>query len=248
MSHQKFLQLVKLGQYTRPGYQAPGGRFADWLVIAFIAAVMVLIAFAGFALILYLSTHGFDRAVLLIPTWFLLVVWVIAAGMTIAGGVTNDIVGPALLGGLVLIVMLIGALFEQGHEDAARALGKNAYFFKMQALVLGGCIGALGGVFNSLASPSINPDFFSTAQTFFAYGALILGGAATPSTERAPSVLPMPGFAFRLSFLNKCDELERPTVAEFFQRAFGTDLPESAARVTWSVSSTTSKMSVSSRG
>src|SRR6202008_1464152 len=69
---------------------------------------LVLIAFAGFALIVYLSTHGFDRAVLLIPTWFLLVVWVIAAGMTIQGSVTNDIVGPSLLGGLVLIVMLIG--------------------------------------------------------------------------------------------------------------------------------------------
>jgi cobaltochelatase CobS len=37
--------------------------------------------------------------------------------------------------------------------------------------------------------------------------------------------------AFRLTFLNKCDELERATVAEFYQRAFGTDLPESAARV-----------------
>src|SRR6202008_4676578 len=69
---------------------------------------LVMIAFAGFALIVYLSTHGFDRAVLLIPTWFLFVVWVVAAGMTIAGSVTNDIVGPALLGGLVLIVMLIG--------------------------------------------------------------------------------------------------------------------------------------------
>jgi PAS domain S-box-containing protein len=69
---------------------------------------LVMIAFAGFALIVYLSTHGFDRAVLLIPTWFLLVVWVIAAGMTVGGSVTNDIVGPALLGGLVLIVMLIG--------------------------------------------------------------------------------------------------------------------------------------------
>ena len=39
------------------------------------------------------------------------------------------------------------------------------------------------------------------------------------------------GAAFRLTFLNKCDELERPTVAEFYQRAFGTDLPESAVRV-----------------
>lgn len=35
--------------------------------------------------------------------------------------------------------------------------------------------------------------------------------------------------AFRMTFLNKCDELERPVIAEFYQRAFGTDLPESSA-------------------
>ena len=67
-----------------------------------------LVAVLGFALVIYLSTHGFDRAVLLIPTWLLLVVWAVAAGLTVTGVVTNDIVGPALLGGLVLIVMLIG--------------------------------------------------------------------------------------------------------------------------------------------
>ena len=39
------------------------------------------------------------------------------------------------------------------------------------------------------------------------------------------------GFAFRLTFLNKCDELERPTVAEYYQRCFGEELPESAANV-----------------
>src|ERR1700716_1111592 len=39
------------------------------------------------------------------------------------------------------------------------------------------------------------------------------------------------GFAFRVTFLNKCDELERPTVAEFYQRCFGQELPESAAKV-----------------
>ena len=69
---------------------------------------LVGVAFFGFGLVVYLSTHGFDRAVLLIPTWFLLVVWTIAAGLTVMGFVTNDIIGPALLGGLVLIVMLIG--------------------------------------------------------------------------------------------------------------------------------------------
>jgi cobaltochelatase CobS len=35
------------------------------------------------------------------------------------------------------------------------------------------------------------------------------------------------GFAFRLTFLNKCDEAERPLVAEYYQRVFGKDLPES---------------------
>ncbi|MGJ8528953.1 cobaltochelatase subunit CobS [Maritalea sp.] len=39
------------------------------------------------------------------------------------------------------------------------------------------------------------------------------------------------GMAFRLTFLNKCDELERSVVAEFYQRVFGTDLPESAANI-----------------
>jgi cobaltochelatase CobS len=39
------------------------------------------------------------------------------------------------------------------------------------------------------------------------------------------------GFGFRVTFLNKCDELERPTVAEFYQRCFGEELPESAAKV-----------------
>ena len=39
------------------------------------------------------------------------------------------------------------------------------------------------------------------------------------------------GYAFRVTFLNKCDELERPTVAEFYQRALGEDLPEAAPQV-----------------
>ncbi|ARE40012.1 Aerobic cobaltochelatase CobS subunit [Rhodovulum sp. P5] len=39
------------------------------------------------------------------------------------------------------------------------------------------------------------------------------------------------GYAFRVTFLNKCDELERQTVAEFYQRLFDEELPESAASV-----------------
>jgi cobaltochelatase CobS len=38
-----------------------------------------------------------------------------------------------------------------------------------------------------------------------------------------------PAFAFRVTFLNKCDEMERPLVAEYYQRCFGEELPEAAA-------------------
>jgi len=66
------------------------------------------VAVVGFVLILYLASHGYDRAIMLIPTWFLLLLWVIAGGFTVLGWLTNDLVSPALIGGLVLIVMLIG--------------------------------------------------------------------------------------------------------------------------------------------
>lgn len=63
-------------------------------------------------------------------------------------------------------------------EDAARALGKNVVAYKMQSLVVGGVIGSLAGFVDSVGKQSVQPDSFSTAFTYFAYTALILGGAA----------------------------------------------------------------------
>ena len=40
------------------------------------------------------------------------------------------------------------------------------------------------------------------------------------------------GFGFRVTFLNKCDEIERPVVAEYYQRCLGTELPESGVKAT----------------
>ena len=40
------------------------------------------------------------------------------------------------------------------------------------------------------------------------------------------------GLAFRVTFLNRCDELEQPTVAEYYQRCFGTELPETGVKMT----------------
>jgi cobaltochelatase CobS len=49
----------------------------------------------------------------------------------------------------------------------------------------------------------------------------------TNSAQNA-EILRNVGYAFHLTFLNKCEELERQTVAEFYQRCFAEELPESA--------------------
>ena len=82
-------------------YNAPIAAGVARISIATVAGV-------GLILILSMAARGFDRAVMLIPTWFLLLVWVAAAGFTVMGTFTNDLAAPGLIGGLVLIVMLIG--------------------------------------------------------------------------------------------------------------------------------------------
>jgi branched-chain amino acid transport system permease protein len=63
-------------------------------------------------------------------------------------------------------------------EDAVRSLGKNVYWYKMQSLVIGGMIGALGGFIFAIANQSVQPDNYSRDFTFFALTALIIGGTA----------------------------------------------------------------------
>ena len=64
-------------------------------------------------------------------------------------------------------------------EDAARALGKNVFVYKMQSLILGGVIGGFGGFLLSVNQQAVQPDTYSPPVTFFIFTALILGGAAT---------------------------------------------------------------------
>jgi branched-chain amino acid transport system permease protein len=63
-------------------------------------------------------------------------------------------------------------------EDAVRSLGKNVYAYKMQALVLGGVLGAIGGVLYVM-SASVQPDSLGRTTTFLLYTCVLLGGAAT---------------------------------------------------------------------
>ncbi len=63
-------------------------------------------------------------------------------------------------------------------EDAVRALGKNVFAYKMQALIIGGVFGALGGIVLA-TSTNVSPGVYVTSLTFFLWTALLLGGAAT---------------------------------------------------------------------
>lgn len=63
-------------------------------------------------------------------------------------------------------------------EDAVRSLGKNVFGYKLQALMIGGGIAALGGIVYAM-DRNVNSGVYVTSLTFFVYTALLLGGAAT---------------------------------------------------------------------
>ncbi len=83
-------------------------------------------------------------------------------------------------------------------EDAVRSLGKNVYAYKMQSLVIGGLFGALAGFVIALRSAAINPSFFATDVTFFAYTVLLIGGAARVFGPVAGALI----FWFLITFLD----------------------------------------------
>ena len=98
--------------------------------------------------------------------WFTVITWVIVMiSLMIVLGLTRSPWGRALKG-------------VREDEDAMRSLGKNVYAIKMQALVIGGLFGAIGGMMYVLPG-SVQPDSMGRNLTFFCYTALLLGGAAT---------------------------------------------------------------------
>jgi neutral amino acid transport system permease protein len=98
--------------------------------------------------------------------WFTVVTWVLVAiSLVVVLGLTRSPWGRALKG-------------VREDEDAMRSLGKNVFAIKMQALVIGGLFGALGGMMYVLPA-TVQPDSLGRNITFFCYTALLLGGAAT---------------------------------------------------------------------
>jgi diguanylate cyclase (GGDEF)-like protein len=99
---------------------------------------LVATAVVGLGLILYLSWLGFDRAIMLIPTWCLVIVWLVGGWLTVTGRISNDVIQPALGGGLVLIVLLIGFTVMQ-HAFAGGGFSGGAISdMERSALALAG--------------------------------------------------------------------------------------------------------------
>lgn len=95
-------------------------------------------------------------------------------------------------------------------EDAARALGKNAYSMKMQSLIIGGLFGALAGMILALSQGSVQPSptDLGPPKTFFAYAALILGGTGRLWGPVIGSVLFISLLAFTDNLLRQAQTAE----------------------------------------
>ena len=97
-----------------------------------------LTAVVGLGLIVYLGIKGYDRAIMLVPSWLMILAWLGAAWMTVNGMLDNDIVQPALGGGLILIILLIGFTVMQ-HAFSGGALHQGLFSdMERQALAITG--------------------------------------------------------------------------------------------------------------
>jgi diguanylate cyclase (GGDEF)-like protein/PAS domain S-box-containing protein len=108
-----------------------------------IAAGIARLSFAataavGIALIVYLGIQGYDRAIMLVPSWLMVLVWLVGSWMTVTGVLDNDIVQPALGGGLILIILLIGFTVMQ-HAFAGGGMHQGLFSdLERQALAITG--------------------------------------------------------------------------------------------------------------
>lgn len=83
------------------------------LAATFARLSFVFIGATGAGLILFLAVRGQDRALSLVPTWILFLVWIFGVGVTLTGQLAGDLVVSGLVAGFVLILLLIGFTVTQ---------------------------------------------------------------------------------------------------------------------------------------
>ncbi len=133
------------------------------------------------------------------------------------------LVGWPLVGLILLFVWAImrspwGRVVKsiREDEDAVRSLGKNVYSYKMQALILGGVIGATGGFVGAQGLASVQPDSYNLDFTFIAFTMLILGGAARVLSPVAGAVIFWALLSFLGELLTKLSSGDNPIIPPQF--------------------------------
>jgi len=107
-------------------------------------------------------------------------------------GLDDQFLAPLLLVTWVTLIVLTVALRSlqrtpwgrvlravREDEDAARALGKNAFAYKLQSIAIAAALGAIAGYFLALNLAFLNPVSFEPLYTFIGYAILIIGGLAS---------------------------------------------------------------------
>ncbi len=168
---------------------------ADYLAIATVAFAEIIRLIAQNARSLTGGNQGLfcsdDQSACYDDTW-LDVSERIEGWLADLGWSDPEILFPLLLVGWALVLIItVGLRFVQKSpwgrvlravredEDAARALGKNAFAYKLQSLAISAAIAAIAGWILAMNLATIHPIDFEPLVTFFAYGVLVLGGLAS---------------------------------------------------------------------
>lgn len=164
----------------------------DYLAILTISAAEILRTFAFNEEPYTGGTRGLQRIPLFAEDWVAGQGWLAGAAEVL------ELRNPYTLFLLLLVLLVIAAVFVvyevltrspygrvlraiRDDEDAASALGKNVFRFKLQAVFLGSVVGAIAGACLAwhLRSLQASPDLFGPVVTFNAYIAMVLGGAGS---------------------------------------------------------------------
>ena len=104
------------------------------------------LAVGGSLLIAFLAINGQERALSLLPTWLLFLVWMFAAAVTIEGHLTGEIIASALNAGLVLILALLtftATQFAFRGSDQELSFGAPRSQLQLRALAIEGADSAV---------------------------------------------------------------------------------------------------------
>ncbi|MEQ1714549.1 MAG: EAL domain-containing protein, partial [Hyphomicrobium sp.] len=166
------------------------------LAATFARLSFVAIGVIGAIFTLFLAVRGQDRALSLIPTWVLFLVWIFATGMTLSGRLSTDMVVTSLVAGLVLVVILMGFTVTQfafRSQDTVYAGAPN----ELQSRSL-----AIAGSGSSVWEWNIRRDEFKVGSEIESSLALMPGELSAKVDDFVNHMHPMDQERFRVMLLS----------------------------------------------